>query len=94
MEDALKLIEARLMTLEEVTNYCTEAEKDPMITSKAMPLYVEYSNDKPWNTRWATVEILDSWTNGMFYEYGKEWRCWTSRPTDEQRKAVKWDDSN
>lgn len=24
--------------------------------------------------------------------YGKTWRCWTSRPTDEQRKAVKWDD--
>ena len=23
--------------------------------------------------------------------YGKEIRCWTSRPTDEQRKAVKWD---
>ena len=24
-------------------------------------------------------------------DYGKCWRCWTSRPTDEQRKAVKWD---
>ena len=23
--------------------------------------------------------------------YGKDWRCWTQRPTDEQRKAVKWD---
>lgn len=23
--------------------------------------------------------------------YGKTWRCWTARPTDEQRKAVKWD---
>ena len=20
------------------------------------------------------------------------WRCWTAKPTDEQRKAVKWDD--
>lgn len=25
-------------------------------------------------------------------EYLKTWRCWTSRPADEQRKAVKWDD--
>ena len=25
-------------------------------------------------------------------DYGKNWRCWTARPTDEQRKAVKWDD--
>ena len=23
--------------------------------------------------------------------YGRTWRCWTSRPTDEQRKAVKWE---
>lgn len=24
--------------------------------------------------------------------YGACWRCWTSRPTDEQREAVKWDE--
>jgi hypothetical protein len=24
--------------------------------------------------------------------YGKKWRCWTARPTDEQREAVKWDE--
>lgn len=24
--------------------------------------------------------------------YGKDWRCWTAKPTDEQRKKVKWDD--
>lgn len=23
--------------------------------------------------------------------YGKTWRCWNARPTDEQKKAVKWD---
>ena len=23
--------------------------------------------------------------------YGYLWRCWTARPTDEQREAVKWD---
>jgi hypothetical protein len=26
-----------------------------------------------------------------YEDYGKKWRCWTSRPTDEQREAVKWD---
>ena len=26
--------------------------------------------------------------------YGKKWRCWTFRPTDEQRKEVKWDGNN
>lgn len=24
-------------------------------------------------------------------DYGRTWRCWTAEPTDEQRKAVKWD---
>lgn len=24
--------------------------------------------------------------------YGELWRLWTSRPTDEQRKATKWDE--
>lgn len=25
--------------------------------------------------------------------YGTEWRCWTFHPTEEQRKAAKWDES-
>ena len=24
-------------------------------------------------------------------EYGKTWRCWSRKPTDEERKAAKWD---
>lgn len=24
-------------------------------------------------------------------DYGKTWRCWSARPTDEQREAVPWD---
>ena len=40
---------------------------------------------------------FDSETPGEFLycerpdEYGKTWRCWTSRPTDAQREAVKWE---
>ena len=30
--------------------------------------------------------------NAELNYYGKTWCCWTARPTDEQRKAVKWDD--
>lgn len=26
--------------------------------------------------------------------YGKTWRCWTSRPTDELREATPWQTSN
>ena len=24
--------------------------------------------------------------------YGKKWRCWSAKPTEEQRQAVKWND--
>lgn len=30
--------------------------------------------------------------DGGRHLYGKAFRCWTSRPTDEQRKAAKWND--
>lgn len=26
-----------------------------------------------------------------YYAYGIVWRCWTSRPTDEQREATPWE---
>jgi len=25
-------------------------------------------------------------------DYGKLWRCWSARPTDEQREAIPWND--
>lgn len=31
------------------------------------------------------------WSNS---NYSHTWRCWTSRPTDKQREAVKWNDSD
>lgn len=36
--------------------------------------------------------IQEPLANMDFAWYGKTWRCWTVRPTDEQRKAVKWDE--
>lgn len=26
----------------------------------------------------------------MRSDYGKTWRCWTRRPTDEERRAAAW----
>lgn len=41
---------------------------------------------------------FDSETPGAFLycerpdEYGKTWRCWTARPTDEQQEETSWKD--
>ena len=91
----LKEQEARVMTLEELDDYRkTEEGADPYITSEKTPVMVEYSNDVPYNSRWLTIESLNSWLDyrDMRFIYGKEWRVWSARPTEEQRKAVKWDD--
>lgn len=37
--------------------------------------------------------VVSSWGQSGFYHkysYMGEWRCWTSRPTDEQREAIPW----
>lgn len=33
----------------------------------------------------------DKWTISGYCVGEKGWRCWTSRPTEEQRKAVPWE---
>ena len=37
----------------------------------------------------ATQQLDGEWMR--WDDYGITWRCWTSRPTDEQRQAVKWE---
>ena len=82
----LKAQEPRVMTLKDSVS--------------AECVWIEYATSGnivialPWD-----IELTDDTYNfiGMpncFVEfrslYGKTWRCWTSRPTDEQRNAVKW----
>ena len=37
------------------------------------------------------IHVLDGFEGLRTGVYGKTWRCWTARPTEEQRKAAKWD---
>jgi len=73
---------ARLMTLEE---YRTRAE---MPLDKRDPVWEE------WRSRDSRESRNSRWTmpNPGYAGYGQSWRCWTSRPTDEQRAAEAWPD--
>lgn len=92
-EDALALLreqEPRVMTLEEV---------------ETLPYgYVLIETDKQDSLRWLDALLFSKNANFSFdfitlegrarllgTEYNREWRCWTARPTNEQREAVKWD---
>ena len=95
IEEAIELLKAqepRVLTLDEVK------------ASTGKDLILEYS---PWEcvdsiVTAATIEGCGS--KGMSFvasvacdytaynrKHSLGWRCWSARPTDEQRKAVKWD---
>lgn len=84
---------ARLMTLEEAIEAVSKEGGFVWMEQKSHPLCE--SHVSPSNS------IYDC-PQRRFKDYGKHfipkknsirfmWRCWTSWPTDEQRKAVKWD---
>ena len=91
-KDALFLLKAqepRVMTLEEV---------------EVLPYgYVLIETDKKNSLHWVDALLFCKNTNFSFdfitlegrarllgTDYNMEWRCWTSRPTDEQREATPW----
>ena len=96
--DALALLreqEPRVMTLEEVKqhdnkNNCVWFELPNNIIAAVFVIQDRtqtgiispYVNSEP-------LIFHLYWNNT---NYGKTWRCWTAKPTDEQRKAVKWDE--
>lgn len=97
LRDALALLksqEPRVMTLEEVENALDTVVWVDRPTakneSKLFGLIQAYSR------KFKFIQIKHIEMNmgeHMLYPYetyGKEWRCWDKRPTDEQRKATSW----
>ena len=78
MADALVLLKAqepRVLTLDE---YKALAEKP------------KEERDPVWE-EWHGLRSTWAIPNQAYGGYGTSWRCWTSRPTEEQMKAVKWE---
>ena len=90
--DALALLkeqEARVMTWKDVKG------------SVGIPVWIEYKQDDGWNGygvptsdygNWMMIFGANAYTAHYDNSYNVKWRVWTSRPTDEQRKAVEWDE--
>ena len=96
LEDALALLKAqepRVMTLSGVRNlkestpiWLEDVDKKDVIGALFMRDYsgtkcVDFAIARDWEHERVTADYMD---------YGIRWRVWTSRPTDEQRQAVKW----
>lgn len=87
LDDLLKEQEPRVLTLEEV-----------IVGDEC---WFEYING---SRGYADVYVQDNRTAIIYRtttrpvevsltDYMKKWRCWSYRPTEEQRKAVKWNDA-
>lgn len=85
----LKALEPRVMTLEEVKQAkgrdvwleLSGNIADDVLTAAT----IEGCGTKGLSTRYESLNYCQYCVK----PYG--WRCWTSRPTEEQRKAVKWE---
>ena len=99
IEDGAKLLkaqEARVMTLDEVKGMkrltiCAVEQRSKVIKNTFNAEYggiVTLGNENFLDfglyadtSRYRRKEAM----------YGKSWRCWTSRPTDEQRETTPWE---
>lgn len=89
--------EARVMTLEEVINAKDKTdvwldEPNCVVVAATISNWVGLKNHAVtcfYGIEHTASEERDYMNNN----YNKKWRCWTSRPTEEQRKAVKWDET-
>jgi hypothetical protein len=87
----LKAQEPRVMTLEEVlatevvyVEDIDKAEIIPVLVSRR-------AHDRIVLVRAHLMGGPSHVIYPLISEYGRRWRCWTSRPTKEQREKVKWE---
>ena len=84
---------ARLMTLEETDNAevaWLEEYADPAdgVEPIIQPVIIVWHENGCWHCLIDRNE--DTWLDLFIDGLWTEWRFWTQRPTDEQRKAVPW----
>lgn len=100
VNDALELLKAqepRVMTLAELWHMehrpvCLERKNsllyitEPSIVLKTERCYIPSLGD-------SYILMRENKIHDKYWacDYNKTWRCWSCRPTDEQRKAVKWE---
>ena len=100
--DALELLkeqEPRVMTWQEVEAHYTVPFFDDLnefedFAQDIKPLYFEYKHEDHWEVHWRGYSSVSKYIHNWLSEYNKTWRCWTDKPTEEQRKVVKWGETD
>ena len=90
---------ARVMTFEEIEAiaepapvYLEEKDEDGWVIIRCIRRVYNEDEDTSFavfGTYLDNIDEIEPYELNLF-SYGETWRCWTYRPTDEQREAVKW----
>lgn len=95
--EALTEQEPRVLTLEEVIKHYSlppvfvddlSAQEDYL--QDIAPLYFDFPQCDSWAVHWRGYQSVRKYIDDWKSSYGKTWRCWSSRPNDEQMEAVQW----
>ena len=101
--ELLKEKQPRVLTFEEVINHYSVPEEIKDDFDKRIdyqmdiePLYWDFpiGNADSFIVHWRGFESIGSYIERWKPDYGLSWRCWSAKPTDEQRKAVPWKDGD
>lgn len=94
MIDAIALLkeqEARVLSAEEIRSgeavvvWLEDKDRENVIPG----IWFRLSNEG--GDEAVDIHVMDGFIGARLAEYNKRWRAWTAHPSDEQRKAVKWD---
>lgn len=94
IRDALALLkgqEARVLTLEEIRSGTVEVAWLECSDKEEVRAGLWFKRINEGEDEGIIIHVLDGFEGLRTEVYGKTWRCWTARPTEEQRKAVKWE---
>lgn len=93
---ALKEQEPRVLTIEEVKTYPTD--KALWFEGKTIiPVLPDCRAEQRYENQLG-VEVIDTfydfplWFDSYNIPYKYGWRCWSAKPTEEQREATPWGD--
>lgn len=88
--DALAILKAQEPCLMDFSDIQTVSKMDVYLEDRGSDLVYPLMLLGAENSNKSQAVFFHPMTVKPLSAYGKTWRCWTSRPTDEQRKAVKW----
>ena len=98
----LKEQEARVMALDEIkkdgSSFVWAEIHSPHVQKMAL-IYCTVKQYEGWRESYLLAEesgvlwarTTEDYNRDLFQGIHSGWRCWTARPTDEQRRTVKWD---